>query len=264
MTMELIAQEVRTEISGIVEAAKALQVVDHHALVFADQEFNRIREKKKIILSKLDPIRDGFEQEKKKVIAVIKELTAPCDQATEIYEAKILTYKAWVKKKEEEERNRLQALKDQQAKEAKQKEAEELLRLAETVEKGGDPEQAAALMEEAIKIESKPVQSVHVEIAPTLPKLQSVEKQTYHAEVVDLEALIKAVFEGKVPRAAIKIEANMTYLNNRAKMEEASLNIPGVESKPKDTLAKGRSKPATDIFGSNNGAAKGTAVVPLF
>lgn len=263
-TAVAIVEEIKRDVSAVLPRAQAFQITDTDSLQEADRIFNEWGEREKFWFNRLDPDRAAAYKEYKSKKDLLDAATEPYKNGRDIIGKKILAYKAEVRRREEAERARLQALADQQAKEAKQKEAEELLKLAATVEKGGDPEQAAALMEEAIKVESKPVQSVHVEIAPTLPKLQSVEKQKHHVESVDLEALIKAVFEGKAPRAALKIEANMTYLNGRARDEGESLNIPGVVVGLKDSLAKGRSKPATDIFGSSNGAAKGTAVVPLF
>lgn len=255
---------IKQDVSGVLVKAEAFQITDTDSLQEADRLFNEWGEREKAWFNTLDPARAAAYKEYKAKKDLLDAATEPYKAGREKLGKKIIAYKAEVRRQEEAERARLQAIADQQAKEAQKKEAEALLEQAATVEKGGDSEQAAALIEEAVKIESAPVQSVHVEIAPTLPKLQSVEKQTYYAEVVDLDVLIKAVFEGKVPRAAIKIEADMSYLNARAKKEETSLNIPGVVAKPKDSLAKGRSKPATDIFGSNNVAAKGTAVVPLF
>lgn len=259
-----VIEEIKQDVSVVLPMAHAFQITNTESLQEADRIFNEWGEREKAWFNRLDPDRDAAYKEYKSKKDLLDAATGPYQKGCDIIGKKILAYKAEVRKKEEAERARRQALENQQAMEAKKKEAEALLEQAATVEKGGDMEQAAALMKEAVKIESAPVQSTHVEIAPTLPKLQSVEKQTYHAEVVDLEELISAVMEKRVPRAALKIEANMTYLNARAKMEEASLSIPGVIAKPKDTLVKGRSKPATDIFGSSNGAAKGSAVVPLF
>lgn len=232
MTTAVIEQEAKQETSGIVEAAQAFQIVDNETLVRADQEFNRLKEKKKIILSKLDPIRDGLEQEKKRVIALIKELTGPCDQGCEILEKKILAYRTELHRLEEEEQRRLQAIKDAEAIEAAQAEADELLRQAEAAEKSGDEEGALAIIEEAAAVEVRPTAAT-VQVQSSAPKLSSTVTKRWKWRIKD---------QSKIKKEFLIVSVNEVAINSLVKTQgkRAELIVGGIEAYEEEGLSKGR------------------------
>lgn len=53
-------------------------------------------------------------------------------------------------------------------------------------------------------------------------------RKTWKAEVVDIDAFIKAVADGRIPIAAI--EPNATFLNNQARAMRSTMNYPGVRA----------------------------------
>jgi hypothetical protein len=84
-----------------------------------------------------------------------------------------------------------------------------------------------------------PPEPVAVFVAPSVPKIagQSVSER-WHAEVVDLLALVKAVAEG---RAAITfLEPNMPALNKQAQSLKRAMNLPGVKAVPETTISQRR------------------------
>ena len=71
---------------------------------------------------------------------------------------------------------------------------------------------------------------------PVLPEIQTIEKPkvagishsiSYRAEVEDLDALVKAVAEGRAPKEAVV--ANVVYLNGLARAQKDAFSIPGVK-----------------------------------
>lgn len=62
-------------------------------------------------------------------------------------------------------------------------------------------------------------------------------RETWHAEVIDLRALVRGVADGHVPLAAV--EANQTFLNGQARALRSELRYPGVRAVPERSIASG-------------------------
>src|SRR3990167_3597903 len=147
-------EQIKQDDSQVVAFAGAYQITDSESVKEADRIFNEYAAKKQQRFDKFDKLRKASYEAYQGNLALLKEAIGPYEKGMLILEKKILAYRSEVK--------RLQAIADQEATDRKNKEAEEarkaeaeaLLKLAETVEKGGDDEQAAALMEEALKVES--------------------------------------------------------------------------------------------------------------
>jgi hypothetical protein len=95
----------------------------------------------------------------------------------------------------------------------------------------GQSDKAAELNERAAMIVSPIVQHES-------PKVGGIShRETWHAEITDLRALVRGVADGRVPLAAI--EANRTFLNGQARALRAELRYPGVHAVPERSIAAG-------------------------
>ena len=118
--------------------------------------------------------------------------------------------------------------------EAEQKAAEEESRLAEAeeLEKAGEHEAAAQVLDEPIVTAPPPAP------AASAPKVKGVSmRETWSAEVVDLLKLVKAVAAGTVPLAAV--QANGKVLNEQARSLKAELRWPGIKVHRGTSVAAG-------------------------
>ena len=233
--------EIKQEGSRALTFARQFEITGEESLLQADKYFNLYAEKEKERFIKFDPLRASAYETYQKALAILREATEPFKMGKAIFEQKILAYRTKLKKAREEEEARLKKIAEAEAEEAKRKETEELLRQAAAIEKSGDVDQASALIEHALKVEAEPIK-VAPPIATPLPKLNSGVRTYWYAEVPDLMVLVKAVAEGRVPLAAV--EANMVYLNGRAKLEEGAMKIEGVVAKSEEGMIKERSKKA--------------------
>ncbi len=233
--------EIKQEGSRALTFAQQYEITNDESLLEADRYFNLYAEKERERFLKFDPFRASAYATYQKALALVKEATEPFKMGKAIFEQKILTYRAKLKKAREEEEARLKKIAEAEAEEAKRKETEELLRQAAAIEQSGDADQAREIVEHALKVEAAPIKVAPPTAAP-LPKLNSGFRDYWYAEVPDLMVLVKAVAAGRVPLAALK--ADMVYLNGRAKLEEGAMKIEGVIAKSEDGMIKERSKAA--------------------
>lgn len=155
----------------------------------------------------LAPFREGMQR--------VQQLFAPKERMLDEAEADLKEAISFYTENQRLEQRRIEAeLRDQHAREAEAAEAK-----AAKLEEKGKPEQAEAVRDA--------VPAVPVVIMDT-PKVAGVTtRAVYHAEVVDMMALVKAVAEGRAPLAYLN--ANMTVLNNMARAMKEAGQIPGVK-----------------------------------
>lgn len=109
------------------------------------------------------------------------------------------------------EQQRLQAIEDKR----RQQEAKQL-------ERHGQAEAAAAVL-------AAPAVAPTVEVKPATPAVEGVSfTEHWSAELVDKDALIDAISDGRVPPEAVQV--NMPFLNAQAKQFKQTLNYPGVRA----------------------------------
>jgi hypothetical protein len=177
------------------------------------------------IAAKCRPVVDAAHKAHKEAVRQQKEAEAPWLDAERIIKTGMGDYLA------EEERKR-QALEAELRAKAAREAEEAQIREAIALEAAGAPEAADAVLD-------LPPEPVAVFVAPSVPKIagQSVSER-WHAEVVDLLALVKAVAEG---RAAITfLEPNMPALNKQAQSLKRAMNLPGVKAVPETTISQRR------------------------
>jgi hypothetical protein len=215
------AEELERETAMTVGTASAVVIVDDATFEGAAGVLRTIKGRH----NELDALRKGItkplDDAKKAVMNMFRTPLERLKNAENITKASMLTYTREQEAKRVAEEARLQ--------EIARKEREKIERAAERAAKAGKEEKAEAL--EAIA-EAVPVPVV----AEATPKVagQSV-RNTYHAQVTDKMALIKAVAEGKAPD--VLLEPNMTALNGQARALKQAMNYPGVQLRIEQTLS---------------------------
>jgi len=141
-----------------------------------------------------------------------KEHLEPLLKAEELVKTKMVDFYQEQERIRQAEQRKLEA-------EAERKRQEALKKAEEARENGQEVK--------ADKYENKAAEIVAPTLAPTIDKGSTVITKRYHAEVVDLMALVKAVASGKAPLSLI--EANMPVLNAQARALKETMSYPGVK-----------------------------------
>ena len=103
-------------------------------------------------------------------------------------------------------------------------------RVLEEIEKKKNAEIAKELKAKGLAELAKEIKNREVNVIVKKEELKSDNlstRKTYKANVIDKMALVKAVAEGRIPIMAV--DANMTFLNNQARMLKNELKYDGVE-----------------------------------
>jgi hypothetical protein len=138
----------------------------------------------------------------------------------------LLDYRRAEQRKADQERLRLQAIADEQAR--KEREANE--RKAAAAKK---PETREKYLEAAAAVQTAPV----VHVAPEIPKVAGMStRKTCKAEIVDRQALLAFIFQHA--RNDL-ITINEKELDRLAKSLKQAASIPGVRFFEQETLASG-------------------------
>ncbi|SRR6266436_8205817 len=122
----------------------------------------------------------------------------------------------------DDEQIRIEQEQQRKAQEAAEKVAEEeRLRAAIVAEEAGANEaEVSAIVDAPVVVVAEPV-------VPAYSRTAGISRrENFKAKVVDLHALVKAAAKDKALLAYL--EPNQTALNNRAKADRQTLNIPGV------------------------------------
>src|SRR5580765_1614654 len=150
----------------------------------------------------------------KKIQIKFKEGDEPLEAAEHSVKRAI---RAW-----DDEQIRIEQERQRKAQEEAEKQAEEeRLRAAIVAEEGGASEsEVSAIVDAPVVVVAEPV-------APSYQRTSGISRRSnWKAKVTDLHALVKAAAKDKSLLAYL--EANQTALNNRAKADQKTLNIPGV------------------------------------
>jgi len=150
----------------------------------------------------------------KKIQIKFKEGDEPLEAAEHSVKRAI---RAW-----DDEQIRLEQERQRKAQEEAEKQAEEeRLRAAIVAEQSGATEtEVSAIVDAPVVVVAEPV-------APSYQRTSGISRRSnWKAKVTDLHALVKAAAKDK--NLLAYLEANQTALNNRAKADQKTLNIPGV------------------------------------
>lgn len=150
----------------------------------------------------------------KKIQEKFNEGDKPAEMAERAVKTEIRRY--------DDEQIKIEQERQRKAQEEAEKEAEEeRLRAAIVAEAAGATESEVQAIVEA------PVAVVAAPVEPTYQRTSGISRRSnWKAKIVDLHALVKAAAKDKSLLAYL--EPNQTALNNRAKADQKTLNIPGV------------------------------------
>jgi len=203
------------ELSPIVQAAQALQVVDVESDAMAQRYAAQLRNGERRFEAEFKDAKDLANRAHKSLCATIARLVAPHAAARGILEGKSRRFRQEQERKAEEERLRLQEI-------ARREEEERQLAAALEAEAQGDVAQAEAILEEPVSVPA-------VQVKPEVAQVEGIsERQNWKARVVDLPALQR--FVGENPQWSHLTEAVMPQLNALARAQRDNLRIPGVEA----------------------------------
>lgn len=130
---------------------------------------------------------------------------------------------------EEQERQRREV--QRKLDEAAERERRRLAQQADRAVAKGDTDKAIELQERAAMVVAPIAQQERASVAGVS------RRETWHAEITDLRALVRGIADGRVPLAAI--EPNQRFLNGQARALRAELRYPGVRAVPERTIASG-------------------------
>ena len=163
-----------------------------------------------------DPICDKAFQAHKEAVAQRKKYLDPLEEGRKILKQKMIAYQNECERIRREEQRRLEA-------EARKRAEEDALALAAEAEAEGDSEAAEAII--AAPLDVAPVMAQKVAPAPSR---LTAGRSVWSAELVNMQALVKAVAEGKQPITLLL--PNQVALNKLASALKQSMNVPGVKA----------------------------------
>ena len=204
---------------------KDLQVIDEASYATAGAGLVQIKAMRKDIKSKLKPFIDKAKEVYDHHRGQFKKYDNPLLGLEGLIKGRLATFADEQEKKRRQLEAELQEKARQEAEDAKVNEAKKL-------EEMGETEAAEAVIEEEVHVAPVTVDNK--------PKAQGVStRKKWHAEVVDLSALIKAVAEGK--EAESFLLPDMKVLNKMAGALMEELNIAGVKA-VSETIVSARSE----------------------
>jgi hypothetical protein len=210
--MDKAEQEAQEQAVALRAKVDALTVTNQASYDLAQSINEQALKNKKAFHAWFDPIDDASKKQRQATIAQGKKIDEPLDYVIATTGSRAAKWMA-------DEREKAAAAQREADAKARKKAEDEQLAAAQLLQDLGMDEAA----EEALAAE--PVIERQKVVAPVQAAGASV-RTYYSAQVDDLLTLVKAVAEGKAPLACI--EASMTYLNGRARLEQGAFNVPGV------------------------------------
>lgn len=209
---DLATPELVQETSNALTVAKEFRVTSEEHYIESADKLKVIKALSKKLDETFDPhIKRAFDAHRA-LVAEKKQHQQPLIDAEGYVKRAVLGY--------QQEQERIRRAAEAKAQEEARKERERLEAQAAKAAEKGKTEKAAALEAAAAAVVA-PI------IAPTTPKIAGLStRTTYRAEVVSKLELVKAVAAGSVPLNAL--DANMTFLNNQARVLKEDLIYPGV------------------------------------
>lgn len=201
----------------VVEAAKAITVVDQQTAEQATEYGRLLQASTKVVEEYFKPIKKAIDELKKPVLeAEHADLDAINAQKLRLG-IETTKYNA--------EREKIRQAAEQVAREAAEKQQrEEALERAIELEQAGEAEQAEAVLEE---VQHAPIVAFQATAAPRVRG--QVTTTTYKCEVLDERKLIEAALKDRTLLAAIKIDT--AWLDSKARLEKDAFSVPGCKLK---------------------------------
>lgn len=200
------------KVSQPLAEARSLKIATPDDYEKAGDMLKAIKSLRKEVDDAFDDIIKKAHDAHKAAVAKKREHEVPLTQAEALIKGGMIAYQSELQRKAREEQARLE--------EQARKERERLEARAAKAEAAGKSEKADELRSRAETV-AAPVVSINT------PKVAGIAtRETYRAVVVDLQALVRGIVEGKVPVLAVM--PDMTFLNGQARLQKDALNYPGV------------------------------------
>jgi tetratricopeptide (TPR) repeat protein len=216
------------------QAIKAIKVVDKETMSRADAMQKVIADIIKEIDGVFKPMADKAFQAHRAVTGKWNEIKAPLIEADKALKGEVKTYLRAEQERAEAEQRRLAEI-------ARKEEEERRLREAEALERAGNIEEAAAVIEEPIYVAPVTVEREIIKVDNrkyrTIFKARVIDKTAFIIHVADMlkkgQALMKA---GERAQAGVYLEyadaldIKEGWINKKAASQEKNLSIPGLQA----------------------------------
>jgi len=225
--MEMQAQIVTPEVQQTTERALTVIVNAQSAIIVTVKDYQYAQELMKEVKERIKALEDvrmsqtrPIDEAKKKIIDFFRTPLQKLNDAKEHLNQIMVKWTEEQEARRREEERRLQE-------EARKRAEEQALAAAIEAEQAGEKEEAEQIMAE-------PVYVPPIRVASEIPKSkESHIRETWSAEVIDLETLFRGIRDGKAPLQCLM--PDMTFLNGQARAYKQSLSIPGVRAVSKKT-----------------------------
>lgn len=202
---------VKAEVSGIVEAAKAVTIATteerNEAAVFE----RALIKKEKSITDHYKPIKKSLDAHKRVILEQERGYLAPVKEARDILKQTELLWDTEQQRVADEQEKKIAA-------ELCRREEEKRLAAAEAAQEAGDEEKVEAILE-------RPIETPKINLQPPKAPGQSV-RTTWKAEVVDFPKLLVHIAAN--PALAHLVQPNEQAIRAMARTQKDALNLPGV------------------------------------
>lgn len=213
VTTEIETKQISRQTAFWIDLADHLEISDQPSVEMAAGHLQAIADLQREADKIFDPIISKAHQTHKEALAQKKNVTAPLDKAEQIIKSKLSAYT--------QEQQRIRLAEERRLREEAEREAalerEREIEAAESL--GASAEEVQALTE-------APLVRRPVVVAPPPKQTGFSARETWKAEVTDLDALVKYV--ASRPELSNLLAANMPAINALARSMRGALRIPGV------------------------------------
>jgi len=218
--IDTAAQQANDASVELMAKAEAFSIATPEQFQASGDLLREIKTRQKAVAATRTGITKPMDAAKKRVMDIFKPVAVRLVAAEQTIKGAMLTFT----QAEDARRREEQAARDEVAR----KERERLERRAADARTGGHDEKADVLEQNAAR-----------SIAPQAEEPTKAEGvhtvTTWHAEVVDLEALIKSVAAGET--GVIFLQADMTMLNESARTLKGAFTVPGVRAVAEESVS---------------------------
>lgn len=215
--------EFKQRISPEVEKASSISIIDDAGYQHAAEFLRSCKSMQKEIEGALAQSIEHAHKAHKSLTTLRADTLAPLKEAEQLVKSKMGNYVEAEERRAAEEKRRAEE-------EARKAQEEENLRRAAQLEAEGRQEEAEQAVDAPI--------STPVIKAPPAPRAAGTStRKKYSVEVNDLDALVRAVAEGKAPKGLVI--ANQKVLDAMAKSLKGDFDVPGCELKTGTVVSAG-------------------------
>jgi hypothetical protein len=230
-------QEIRRVASGPLGLARSFRITSPQLYDDAATRLKSVKGAQKTLADKKAALVNPINQALKAVRDLFRGPEAELDEAENLYKREMVAWSDECERQRQEAQRKLEetARREREALAAK---AADAARRAEEARQAGQIGKADRLESKAAVLEDTAASVVAPIVQTSTPRVSGIaRRENWYAVVTDLDALIKAVAAGTVPKQAL--QPCQAFLNNQAKALKKELNYPGVQAARETILASG-------------------------